>query len=227
MKDTMQYFSEKLKIEYSVDLDNIPQEEWEKQIEHLAQTGHSYAIDYIFTKYMGLVRSKAKLYFLVGADKEDIVQEGLIGLHKAIRDFNPDKNRLFRSFADLCITRQLITAVKGSTRQKHIPLNSYISLNRRLYEEENDTTMLDLIENERVSNPEDIFLNEEKGLYFRKLMAEILSDLEAKVIEMYLEGMTYHDIADVLHQSPKVIDNALQRAKKKFEKAILENKFYE
>ena len=176
---------------------------------------------------MGLVRSKAKLYFLVGADKEDIVQEGLIGLHKAIRDFNPDKNRLFRSFADLCITRQLITAVKGSTRQKHIPLNSYISLNRRLYEEENDTTMLDLIENERVSNPEDIFLNEEKGLYFRKLMAEILSDLEAKVIEMYLEGMTYHDIADVLHQSPKVIDNALQRAKKKFEKAILENKFYE
>ena len=87
--------------------------------------------------------------------------------------------------------------------------------------------MLDLIENERVSNPEDIFLNEEKGLYFRKLMAEILSDLEAKVIEMYLEGMTYHDIADVLHQSPKVIDNALQRAKTKFEKAILESKFYE
>ena len=93
MKDTMQYFSEKLKIEYSVDLDNIPQEEWEEQIVHLAQKGDSYAIDYIFTKYMGLVRSKAKLYFLVGADKEDIVQEGLIGLHKAIRDFNPDKNR--------------------------------------------------------------------------------------------------------------------------------------
>jgi len=227
MKDAIQYFSEKLKTEYSVDLDNIPQEEWEEQIVYLAQKGDSYAIDYIFTKYMGLVRSKAKLYFLVGADKEDIVQEGLIGLHKAIRDFNPDKNRIFRSFADLCITRQLITAVKGSTRQKHIPLNSYVSLNRRLYEEENDTTMLDLIENERVSNPEDIFLNEEKGLYFRKLMTEILSDLEAKVIEMYLEGRTYHEIADVLQQSPKGIDNALQRAKKKFEKAISENKFYE
>lgn len=227
MKDVMQYFSEKLKNEYSVELDTIPQEEWEEQIVRLAQNGDCYALDYIFMKYTGLVRSKAKLYFLVGADREDIIQEGLIGLHKAIRDFNPDKNRLFRSFADLCVTRQLITAVKGSTRQKHIPLNSYISLNRKLYEEENDTTMLDLIENERVSNPEDIFLNEEKVLYFRKLMTEILSDLEAKVIEMYLEGMTYHDIAEVMNQSPKVIDNALQRAKKKFEKALLENKFYE
>ncbi len=227
MKDTMKYFFEKLKDEYSIDLDKIPKEEWEEQIVYLAQKGDTYAIEYIFSKYMGLVRSKSKVYFLVGAEKEDIVQEGLIGLHKAIRDFNPQKKRMFRSFADMCINRQLITAVKGSTRQKHIPLNSSISLNRKLYEEENDTTMLDVIENERVSNPEDIFLNEEKGLYFRKLMTEILSDLESKVIEMYLEGRSYQEIAQILELSPKVIDNALQRAKKKFEKALLENKFYE
>lgn len=222
----MQYFAEKLKSEYSVDLSVIAKEDWEESIVLLAQSGDCYAVEYFFDKYMGLVRRKAQLYFLVGADREDIIQEGLIGLHKAIRDFNPEKNHVFRSFVDLCVTRQLITAVKGSTRQKHIPLNSYISLNRRLYEEESEVTMIDLIENERISNPEEIFLNEEKELYFRKIMSEILSDLEEKVVRMYLEGMTYHDIADILQQSPKVIDNALQRAKKKFEKAFSEKDFY-
>ena len=123
-----------------------------------AQEGDATATEYLMDKYKNFVRSKARSYFLVGADREDIVQEGMIGLYKSIRDFRPDKQATFHAFADLCVKRQIITAIKTATRQKHIPLNSYVSLNKPIYDEESERTLLDVIEG-RISNPEDLYIS--------------------------------------------------------------------
>jgi RNA polymerase sporulation-specific sigma factor len=156
----------------------------------------------------------------IGADREDIIQEGMIGLYKAIRDFRSDKLASFRAFAELCITRQIITAIKTATRQKHIPLNSYISLNKPIYEEDSERTLLDVISNARVSDPEEMVINREELGDIEEKMGEILSDLEWKVLMAYLDGRSYQEIAVDLKRHVKSIDNALQRVKRKLERYL-------
>ena len=184
------------------------------------QNGDSLAEEFILRKYKNFVRSKARSYFLIGADHEDIVQEGMIGLYKAIRDFKPDKLSSFRAFAELCVTRQIITAIKTATRQKHIPLNSYISLNKPLYDEESDRTLLDVIIEGGVSNPEDVIINREEMNMIHSKINDVLSSLEQEVLNQYLDGMSYQEIAKNLGRHVKSIDNALQRVKRKLEKYL-------
>lgn len=180
----------------------------------LAQNNDDAALDFLLEKYKNFVRAKARSYFLIGADHEDIVQEGMIGLYKAIRDFKPDKQTSFKAFAELCIKRQIITAIKTATRQKHVPLNSYISLNKPLYDEESDRTLLDVIEG-RVTNPEELFISQEGVNHIRKQIDTLLSDFEKQVLEAFLDGKSYQEIAFVLNRHVKSIDNALQRVKRK------------
>lgn len=185
-----------------------------------AKSGNKIAQEKIINKYEQFVRNKAKSYFLIGADKEDIYQEGMIGLYKAIRDFNPDKLASFKGFAELCITRQIITAIKTATRQKHIPLNTYISLNKPMYEEESDRTLLDVIEGLTVSDPEELIIGREDVQNIENKISKVLSELELEVLMSYLDGKSYQEIACDLDRQAKSIDNALQRVKKKLEKCL-------
>ena len=178
---------------------------------------------YLINKYRNFVRAKARSYFLIGADREDIIQEGMIGLYKAIRDFRNDKLSSFRAFAELCVTRQIITAIKTATRQKHIPLNSYISLNKPIYDEDSDRTLLDVLSGARISDPEELVISREEFVDIEEKMEEILSDLEWKVLMSYLDGKSYQEIAAELRRHVKSIDNALQRVKRKLEK-YMENR---
>lgn len=147
----------------------------DEEIVELAQQGEQFATEYLVDKYKNFVRAKARSYFLIGADKEDIIQEGMIGLFKAIRDYKTDKLTSFRAFAELCITRQIITAIKTATRQKHIPLNSYVSLNKPIYDEESDRTLMDVISTNKITNPEEIIISREEFIFIEKKMGEILS----------------------------------------------------
>jgi RNA polymerase sporulation-specific sigma factor len=194
----------------------------DEEIVVLCHEGDSVAEEYLLNKYKNFVRSKARSYFLIGADHEDIVQEGMIGLYKAIRDFQPNKLSSFRAFAELCITRQIITAIKTATRQKHIPLNSYVSLNKPLYDEESDRTLLDVIMEGRTSNPEELIINREDLGDIHAKISEVLSGLEQEVLSAYLDGKSYQEIADALGRHVKSIDNALQRVKRKLEKYLEE-----
>ena len=186
----------------------------------LVHKGDSEALDYLIQKYRNFVRAKARTYFLIGADKEDIVQEGMIGLYKAIRDFKGDKLSSFKAFAELCITRQIITAIKTATRQKHIPLNSYISLDKPIYDEESDRTLMDVISGTKVLDPEELIINQEEFDDIEIKMAELLSDLERKVLALYLDGQSYQEISEELNRHVKSIDNALQRVKRKLERYL-------
>ena len=179
---------------------------------------NSVALDYLINKYRNFVRAKARSYFLIGADREDIIQEGMIGLYKAIRDFRNDNLSSFRAFAELCVTRQIITAIKTATRQKHIPLNSYISLNKPIYDEDSDRTLLDVLSGAKVSDPEELVISREEFVDIEAKMEEILSDLEWKVLMSYLDGKSYQEIAVDLDRHVKSIDNALQRVKRKLER---------
>ena len=185
------------------------------------QADNALAQEFILHKYRNFVRAKARSYFLIGAEREDIIQEGMIGLYKAIRDFRDDKLSSFRAFAELCVTRQIITAIKTATRQKHIPLNSYVSLNKPIYEEESDRTLLDIISGVKVANPEDMVISREEFADIENRMNDILSDLEWKVLMSYLDGKSYQEIAVELDRHIKSIDNALQRVKRKLEKYII------
>jgi RNA polymerase sporulation-specific sigma factor len=185
-----------------------------------AVNGDHEALEYLINKYKNFVKSKARSYFLIGADREDIIQEGMIGLYKAIRDFNPDKLSSFRAFAELCITRQIITAIKTATRQKHIPLNSYISLNKPLYDEDSDRTLLDILSGVKISDPEELIISREEFEDIEGKMGEILSKLEWQVLMAYLGGKSYQEIAKELKRHVKSIDNALQRVKRKLEKYL-------
>ena len=198
--------------------------ESEEQIVEEAKKGNKRAQEFIISKYENFVKAKAKSYFLIGADKEDIYQEGMIGLYKAIRDFNGEKSTLFRAFAELCITRQIITAIKTATRQKHIPLNTYISLNKPVSEEESDRTLLDIISNIRITDPEELIISQEQKEFIEEEINKVLSDLEIQVLQSYLEGKSYQEIACDLDRHSKSIDNALQRVKKKLEKCLVNNK---
>lgn len=186
----------------------------------LVHKGESEALDFLIHKYRNFVRAKARTYFLIGADKEDIVQEGMIGLYKAIRDFKEDKLTSFKAFAELCITRQIITAIKTATRQKHIPLNSYVSLDKPIYDEESDRTLLDVITGTKTMNPEDLIINQEEFDDIELQMGELLSDLERKVLALYLDGQSYQEISEELNRHVKSIDNALQRVKRKLERYL-------
>jgi len=192
----------------------------EEDIVESAKQGSTYALEYLINKYKAFVRAKAKSYFLIGADREDIIQEGMIGLYKAIRDFRSDKLSSFRAFAELCITRQIITAIKTATRQKHIPLNSYVSLNKPIYDEESDRTLLDVLSGNKVTDPEELMINQEEFRDIELCMGELLSDLEWKVLMSYLEGKSYQEIAGDLDRHVKSIDNALQRVKRKVERYL-------
>lgn len=206
-------------LEFSSDYLQMTDEE----IIALAQNGDALAQEYLLSKYKNFVRSKARSYFLIGADHEDIVQEGMIGLYKAIRDYRADKLSSFRAFAELCITRQIITAIKTATRQKHIPLNSYVSLNKPLYDEESDRTLLDVIIEGNASNPEELIIGQEDLRTIHHKIGEVLSGLEQEVLNAYLDGKSYQEIADNLGRHVKSIDNALQRVKRKLEKYLEES----
>ena len=192
----------------------------DEQMVEYAKKGDVSAQEYIINKYKNFVRAKARSYFLIGADREDIIQEGMIGLYKAIRDYRGDKLSSFRAFAELCITRQIITAIKTATRQKHIPLNSYVSLNKPIYDEDSDRTLLDIISGTRITDPEELLISREEFDDIEEKMGEILSSLERKVLMAYLEGKSYQEIAFELRRHVKSIDNALQRVKRKLERYL-------
>jgi RNA polymerase sporulation-specific sigma factor len=186
----------------------------------LAKQGEIKAQEYLISKYENFVKAKAKSYFLIGADREDIYQEGMIGLFKAIRDFKADKLSSFKAFAELCVTRQIITAIKTATRQKHIPLNTYVSLNKPIYDEESDRTLLDILSEAKVSDPEELIINREELKNMHAEIGGVLSNLEMEVLMSYLDGKSYQEIACDLERHAKSIDNALQRVKRKLEKCI-------
>lgn len=198
--------------------------------EELVQLIHqedNRALDVLIRKYRRFVQKKARTYFLIGADREDIVQEGLIGLYKAIRDYDEEKLSSFRAFAELCVTRQIITAIKTATRQKHTPLNSYVSLDKPIFDEESDRTMLDVIVGSKSIDPEEMLVNQEKLVSLEQKLSELLSSLEKQVLHLYLDGRSYQEISVELNRHVKSIDNALQRVKRKLEKLIKENELSE
>ena len=194
----------------------------DEEVVTLCHDGDSRAVEYLLNRYKNFVRSKARSYFLIGADHEDIVQEGMIGLYKAIRDYRAEKLSSFRAFAELCVTRQIITAIKTATRQKHIPLNSYISLNKPIYEEDSDRTLLDVITEEGMSNPEEMIIDREDLSLIEGKIGQMLSDLEKDVLVRYMEGKSYVEIAGEMNRHVKSIDNALQRIKRKLLKYLEE-----
>lgn len=196
----------------------------DEEIVLLGRRGDKNATEFLINKYKSLVKAKARTYFLIGADREDVVQEGMIGLYKATRDYQHDKSMAFKTFAELCITRQMITAVKNATRQKHIPLNTYVSLNRKVYDDDSDKTYFDMISYEIVLDPEQLLITKEEASGIENKMGEILSSFEWEVLSLYLNGKSYTEIARELNKPVKSIDNALQRVKKKVEKHVFKNK---
>ena len=192
----------------------------DEEIVAQAKSGNNRAQEYLISKYENFVKAKAKSYFLIGADKEDIYQEGMIGLYKSIRDFNPEKSTSFKAFAEICIVRQIITAIKTATRQKHIPLNTYISLNKPIYEEESERTLLDVLAGLKISDPEELMISKEQIDYIEEKISKVLSGLELEVLTSYLDGKSYQEIASDLERHSKSIDNALQRVKRKLEKCL-------
>ena len=193
-------------------------EKLDEEIVLEAKNGNVRAQEYLISKYENFVKAKAKSYFLIGADKEDIYQEGMIGLYKAIRDFKPDKLTSFKAFAELCVTRQIITAIKTATRQKHIPLNTYVSLNKPIYEEESDRTLLDVLAGFRITDPEELVISQEQMEHIEGEISKVLSDLELEVLTSYLDGKSYQEIAcDLVEKffsvcrDEKVIDDVKNR----------------
>ena len=203
---------ERLFVEFDDKLD--------EEVVYEAKKGDCRAQEYLISKYENFVKAKAKSYFLIGADKEDIYQEGMIGLYKAIRDFKADKLTSFKAFAEICVTRQIITAIKTATRQKHIPLNTYISLNKPIYEEDSDRTLIDVLLELKITDPEELIIGKEQIKHIEGEMAKVLSDLEMEVLQSYLDGKSYQEIACDLDRQAKSIDNALQRVKRKLEKCL-------
>ncbi len=185
--------------------------------------GDENSLNKIMEKYKNLVYSRAKSFFIVGAEQEDIVQEGMIGLFKAIKGYDFDKDVSFKSFADLCIRRQIITAIKASTRQKHIPLNSYLSLNKTAFDEETDREVIEQLDIDTIPDPLETITKKETYKNIELKMSEILSDFEQQVFNEYLNGESYVKIAAKLNTHSKAVDNAIQRIKKKVEKHISED----
>ena len=195
--------------------------ESDEELVEVARGGEDLAIEELLTRYRHYARAKARSYFLAGADREDIVQEGMIGLYKAIRDFDAQHNTAFRAFAELCITRQIITAIKTATRQKHIPLNSYVSLNKPVSDHDSEERPLgDALISSTVADPADVVISAEEIAHIKSSVDQLLSDLETEVLQLYMDGKSYQEIADMLGRHVKSIDNALQRIKRKLEQHI-------
>lgn len=189
----------------------------DEDIVAIIHEGNTDALDFLITKYRSFVRLKGRSYFLIGGDREDIIQEGMIGLYKAIRDFKPDRLSSFKGFAELCITRQIITAIKTATRQKHIPLNSSISLDRPVYSEDSERTLLEMLSGPVLDDPEDLIIHREDFSYMESEMNKVLSGFEKQVLTLYLDGQSYQEISIELSRQVKSVDNALQRIKRKLE----------
>lgn len=206
---------------HELDFDDISFEEYQQmsddELVELVHQGDMEAQETLIKRYKNFVLAKSRSYFLVGADREDIVQEGMIGLYKAVRDYKIERLASFRAFAELCITRQIITAIKAATRQKHQPLNTYISLNKPIYDEESDRTLLDILKGGKLSNPEALFISNETYDLIESEISSMLSDLEFDVLQEYLDGKSYQKIAESLDKHVKSVDNALQRVKRKLE----------
>lgn len=194
------------------DYENMTDEE----IAALAEKDRS-AEEFLLNKYKNLVKSRAKMYFLAGGDNDDLMQEGMIGLFKAIHDYNSDKQASFYSFAELCVKRQIFTAIKTAARQKHQPLNTYISLNKPVYEDVSERTLVETLAERESVDPEKLYIMHEKLKDIEKEIDEKLSDLEKRVLILHLQGMSYQEISEIINKPTKSIDNALQRIKKKLD----------
>ena len=194
------------------DYENMTDEE----IAALAEKDRS-AEEFLLNKYKNLVKSRAKMYFLAGGDNDDLMQEGMIGLFKAIHDYNSDKQASFYSFAELCVKRQIFTAIKTAARQKHQPLNTYISLNKPVYEDISERTLVETLAERESVDPEKLYIMHEKLKDIEKEIDEKLSDLEKRVLILHLQGMSYQEISEIIDKPTKSIDNALQRIKKKLD----------
>ncbi|MDY3972417.1 MAG: RNA polymerase sporulation sigma factor SigH [Clostridia bacterium] len=197
-------------------LDNLTDE----QLVRIAQSGDDEALEAILSRYKNLVYSKSKPYFLAGADDDDIIQEGFIGLYKAVKDFDADRFPFFKVFAGVCVTRHIITAVKAASRKKHQPLNSYVSLDKNTYDDDSDTTLLDVMAFNELQDPEAILIDRERVDGMEYKINKVLSKLETEVLVCYLEGLSYSEIAAKLGKDTKAVDNAIQRIKKKLENAL-------
>jgi RNA polymerase sporulation-specific sigma factor len=186
-----------------------------------AQAGDESASSVLMSRYRSFVRCKARSYFLAGADRDDVIQEGMIGLYKAIRDFRPERQASFRSFAELCVTRQLITAIKSASRQKHAPLNTYVSLHRpAVAEEEGDRVLSDILAARNVCDPAEVVIDAWETATIKEGFTGALSGFESDVLRLYVAGSSYNEIADQLGRHSKAVDNALQRVKRKVELQI-------
>ena len=203
-------------------MDNVSNENFasfsDEELAISAQQGNDKALDFLLSKYFVYVRSKSLSYYIVGADRDDIIQEGMIGLFKAVRDFSSERGVSFKTFADVCVTRQIITAVKNASRQKHAPLNFYVSLNKPMTDDEDGATFEDVFGQFTNLSPEDILIKKEDADILGTEMNKLLSKFELDVLSLYMQGRSYSDIAQIMGKDPKSVDNALQRIKKKFEK---------
>jgi RNA polymerase sporulation-specific sigma factor len=208
------------KLAYPIenDLDNKTEDE----LITAAKSGDEEAVEYLFHRYKNLVNMKVNKYFIIGAEKEDIIQEGMIGLYKAIKNFVPEKQNSFKSFANLCIERQLITAIKTSNRQKHIPLNSSVSLNTSAYDNDDDTSLIEFLNTNTVEDPLDTITKKEYYKLVGTKMGETLSDFEKQVLNRFAKGESYVTIAEKLDTPVKSVDNAIQRIRKKANKNIID-----
>jgi RNA polymerase sporulation-specific sigma factor len=183
--------------------------------------GEERCLDVLLARYRKFARSKARSYFLAGSDKEDVVQEGMIGLYKAIRDFDPDQETPFRAFAELCISRQILTAIKTANRHKHQPLNQSVSLDAPAYSDDSDRSVGDnIVASPQVSDPAELVISSEEIEAIRDTMRENLTDLEGDVLRLYMDGKSYEEIAGALGNHVKSIDNALQRIKRKLQRHL-------
>src|SRR5690625_2336526 len=208
-------------LERNAPLGSLVDEEVISQV----QEGNETAVEYLINKYERIVRKKANTYFLIGSDRDDVVQEGLIGLFKAICDYDENKRSSFRSFAELCITRQIITSIKSATRLKHTPLNSYVSIYKPVHDEDSERILLDTIYCTSIEDPQELVVSREKHQYVQAQIMKALTKLEMEVLYLYLQGCTYEEIALELNRQEKSIDNALQRVKRKVEQLIQEKDF--
>ena len=189
----------------------------------LVKSGNKHALNFLLNKYKDLVNIKVGKYFILGAEREDSVQEGMIGLYKAIRDFDEEKQNSFKTFANLCIERQLITAIKTSNRQKHMPLNSYLSLNNSAYEEDEGMPLMETLNSKFIEDPLDTITKKEYYKTIEDAIDKSLSDFEKQVLKRYIQGESYVSIAEKLNTPVKSIDNAIQRIRKKASKNIIDN----
>ncbi|NLC87360.1 MAG: RNA polymerase sporulation sigma factor SigH [Clostridiaceae bacterium] len=210
MKDSKLYFCEIDQYKDMKDEDLIT----------IIKSGDKLALEFLIDKYKELVNMKVSKFFMIGAEREDIVQEGLIGLFKAIKCYNEEKQNSFKTFANLCIERQLITAIKSSNRQKHIPLNSYLSLNTTAYDEDEDSSILDVFDSHQTEDPLETITKKEYYQAVEKSIDKLLSGFEKQVLSRYIQGESYIKIAEKLDTPVKSVDNAIQRIRKKAIKNI-------